>query len=162
MGLKLNVCAGLAMALLLGGCATNANAPQEEDFASKLIAEKAAIAAGAQRDYASLLAEDYTTVQKRWAAFETDIIDVDYIGNPKELVQSIASRYGMSFSEIGKQIELRPVNIRMKGVTPDVLLRNLGNQMHAAADVVLDRPAKALIIEYKNRDISNQGARKED
>lgn len=162
MGLKLNVCAGLAMALLLGGCATNANAPQEEDFASKLIAEKAAIAAGAQRDYASLLAEDYTTVQKRWAAFETDIIDVDYIGNPKELVQSIASRYGMSFSEIGKQIELRPVNIRMKGVTPDALLRNLGNQMHAAADVVLDRPAKALIIEYKNRDISNQGARKED
>lgn len=162
MGLKLNVCAGLAMALLLGGCATNANAPQEEDFASKLIAEKAAIAAGAQRDYASLLAEDYATVQKRWAAFETDIIDVDYIGNPKELVQSIASRYGMSFSEIGKQIELRPVNIRMKGVTPDALLRNLGNQMHAAADVVLDRPAKALIIEYKNRDISNQGARKED
>lgn len=158
MGLKLNVCAGLAMALLLGGCATNV--PQDEDFVSKLIAEKAAIAAGAQRDYASLLAEDYTTVQKRWAAFETDTIDVDYIGNPKELVQSIASRYGMSFSETGRQIDLRPVNIRMKGVTPDALLRNLGNQMHAAADVVLDRPAKALIIEYKNRDISDQGERK--
>ena len=43
MGLKLNVCAGLAMALLLGGCATNAP-KDEEDFASKLIAEKAAIA----------------------------------------------------------------------------------------------------------------------
>lgn len=158
MGLKLNVCAGLAITLLLGGCATNV--PQDEDFVSKLIAEKAAIAAGAQRDYASLLAEDYTTVQKRWAAFETDTIDVDYIGNPKELVQSIASRYGMSFSETGRQIDLRPVNIRMKGVTPDALLRNLGNQMHAAADVVLDRPAKALIIEYKNRDISDQGERK--
>ncbi len=159
MGLKLNVCAGLAMALLLGGCATNA--PQEdEDFASKLIAEKAAIAAGAQRDYASLLAEDLTTVQKRWAAFETDTIDVDYIGNPKELVQSIASRYGMSFSEVGKQIDLRPINIRMKGVTPDALLRNVGNQMHAAADIVLDKPAKALIIEYKNRDTSDQGKRK--
>ena len=158
MGLKINVCAGLAITLLLGGCATNV--PQDEDFASKLIAEKAAIAAGAQRDYASLLAEDYTTVQKRWAAFETDTIDVDYIGNPKELVQSIASRYGMSFRETGKQIDLRPVNIRMKGVTPDALLRNLGNQMHAAADVVLDRPAKALIIEYKTRDISDQSERK--
>lgn len=158
MGLKLNVCAGLAITLLLGGCATNV--PQDEDFASKLIAEKAAIAAGAQRDYASLLAEDYTTVQKRWAAFETDTIDVDYIGNPKELVQSIASRYGMSFRETGKQIDLRPVNIRMKGVTPDALLRNLGNQIHAAADVVLDRPAKALIIEYKTRDISDQSERK--
>ena len=159
MGLKLNVCAGLAMALLLGGCATNAP-KDEEDFASKLIAEKAAIAAGAQRDYASLLAEDWTTVQKRWAAFETDTIDVDYIGNPKELVQSIATRYGMSFSEVGKQIDLRPVNIRVKGVTPDALLRNVGNQMHAAADIVLNKPAKSLTIEYKNRDTSDQHQRK--
>ena len=121
---------------------------------------KAAIAAGAQRDYASLLAEDWTTVQKRWAAFETDTIDVDYIGNPKELVQSIASRYGMSFSEVGKQIDLRPVNIRVKGVTPDALLRNVGNQMHAAADIVLNKPAKSLTIEYKNRDTSDQHQRK--
>ena len=99
-------------------------------------------------------------MQKRWAAFETDTIDVDYIGNPKELVQSIASRYGMSFSEVGKQIDLRPVNIRVKGVTPDALLRNVGNQMHAAADIVLNKPAKSLTIEYKNRDTSDQHQRK--
>ena len=45
MGFKLNACAGLAIALMLGGCATPV--PQDEDFAAKLITEKAAIAAGA-------------------------------------------------------------------------------------------------------------------
>ena len=77
---------------------------------------------------------------------------MDYIGNPRELVQSLASRYGMAFSETGRPAELRPINIRMKGVTPDSVLRNIGNQMHLAADLVLNRPGKSLTIEYKNRD----------
>ena len=158
MGFKLNACAGLAIALMLGGCATPV--PQDEDFAAKLITEKAAIAAGAQRDYAALLAEDFSTVQKRWATFDTDTIDVDYIGDPKELVQSVASRYGMKFVENGKRLDLRPVNVRMKGVTPDALIRNLGNQMHAGADVILDRQAKMVIIEYKNRDAAEQNVQK--
>lgn len=151
MGLRLTACASLAVAFTLLGCATPP-APMDEDFASKLIAEKAAIAAGAQRDYAALLAEDYSTVQKRQAAFDTDTIDVDYIGNPRELVQSLASRYGMAFNETGRPAELRPINIRMKAVTPDSVLRNIGNQMHLAADIVLNRPGKSLTIEYKNRD----------
>lgn len=151
MGLKLTACAGLVAALALAGCATQP-VPQEEDFATKMIAEKAAIAAGAQRDYAALLAEDHSTVQRRQAAFDTDTIDVDYIGNPRELVQSIASRYGMAFNESGRQTDLRPINIRMKAVTPDSVLRNIGNQMHSGADLVLNRPGKSLTIEYKNRD----------
>src|SRR3990167_2351998 len=139
MGMKLNACAGLAIALMLGGCATPV--PQDED-------------------YAALFAEDFSTVQKRWATFDTDTIDVDYIGDPKELVQSVASRYGMKFIENGKRLDLRPVNVRMKGVTPDALLRNLGNQMHAGADVILDRQAKIVIIEYKNRDAAEQNGQK--
>lgn len=157
MGQKIHACAGLAIVLALGGCA--APAPQEDDFASKLISEKAAIAAGAQRDFAALVAEDYSTVQRRQAAFETDTIDVDYIGNPKELIQTLAARYGMSFQETGRVIELRPINIRVKSVTPDAVLRNVGNQIHAGADVVLNRPAKSLTIEYKNRD-AEQGVQK--
>lgn len=149
--------AGLTLALMLGGCA--ANAPRgEEDFASRLIAEKAAIAAGAQRDYAALLAEDYSTVTRRQATFDTDTIDVDYIGNPRELVQSIASRYGYAFSETGRTIEMRPVNIRMKGATPDSVLRNIGNQVNAAADIVLNRTSKSVAIEYKTRDSTHQGS----
>lgn len=151
MGFRLNAIASLAAVFLLGGCA---NQPQvvEEDFASKLIAEKSAIAAGAQRDYASLLAEDYSTVLKRQASFETDTVDIDFIGNPKELLQTIASRYGMAFNEMGKSIDLRPVNIRVKGVAPEMVLKNLGNQMDSAADVVFNRSSKTITIEYKNRD----------
>lgn len=151
MGQKMSAYAGLALALALTGCATQP-VSQEEDFASKLISEKAAIAAGAQRDYAALLAEDQSTVQRRQAAFDTDTIDIDYIGSPRELVQSLASRYGMAYNETGRPAELRPINIRMKAVTPDSVLRNIGNQMHAGADLILNRPGKSLTIEYKNRD----------
>jgi len=139
-------CAGLIAALLIGGCAPMR---QEEDFASRLISEKAAIASAAQRDYAALLAEDYSTVQKRQAAFETDTIDVDYIGDPKELVQTIAARYGMAYAETGRISDLRPINIRMKAVSPDSVLHNIGNQMDAAANVILNLPAKTVTIEYK-------------
>jgi defect-in-organelle-trafficking protein DotD len=66
----------------------------------------------------------------------------------------------MKFVENGKRLDLRPVNVRMKGVTPDALLRNLGNQMHAGADVILDRQAKMVIIEYKNRDAAEQNVQK--
>lgn len=156
MGLRLTAGAALA-ALVLSACGTTGQ-PREEDFASKLISEKAAIAAGAQRDYAALLAEDYSTVLKRQAAFDSDTIDVDYIGNPKELVQSVASRYGMAFNEMGKPVELRPINIRMKGVTPDNLLRNIGNQINAGADVVLNKQTKSVTIEYKARDTEKRGS----
>lgn len=151
MALKFRVFCVAVSAAMLGACAST-TADKEEEFASRLIAEKAAIAAAAQRDYAALLAEDYTTLQKRWARFDEDVIDVDYIGNPKELVQSVASRYGMGFAEMGKQTDLRPINIRMKGVKPDDLLRNIGNQIHQGADIVFNKPEKLITIEYKNRD----------
>lgn len=157
MGLRCHACTGLTLALMLAGCATNAP-KEEEDFASRLIAEKAAIAAGAQRDYAALLAEDYSTVTRRQAAFDTDTIDVDYIGNPRELVQSIAARYGYAFSETGKTIDMRAINIRMKGASPDSVLRNIGNQVNAAADIVLNRNARTVVIEYKARDSAHQGS----
>lgn len=160
MGLKLNTYAGFAMVFLLAGCASNPPQQEEEDFATRLMAEKAAIAAAAQRDYAALLAEDYATLQKRWTAFDADTIDVDFIGNPKELVETIASRYGMSFGETGQKLDLKTINIRVKGVKPDAVLRNIGNQIHAGADLIFDRSTKSLTIEYKNRNKSNQNERK--
>lgn len=142
-----------AVAALVAGCATKPTGePMPESFAHKLIAEKAAIAAGAQRDYAALLAEDYSTIVRRQAAFDADTVDIDYIGSPRELVQTIAARYGYSFAETGRLIDLRPVNIRMKGATPESILKNVGNQMDAAGDVVLNRANKAITIEYKQRD----------
>ena len=145
------ICVALSV---LSGCASQkvAEGDDSEGFARKLIAEKAAIAAGAQRDYAALLAEDYSTVTRRQAAFDRDTIDIDYIGSPKEIIQTIASRYGYSFNELGRPIDLRPVNIRVKGVTPEEVLRNVGNQMDAGGDVVLNRTAKSITIEYKQRD----------
>lgn len=144
-------CVSLAV---MAGCGSTKviEGDDTEGFAKKLIAEKAAIAAGAQRDYAALLAEDYSTVSRRQATFDRDTIDVDYIGSPKELIQTIASRYGYAFNELGRPIDLRPVNIRVKGVTPEDVLRNVGNQMDAGGDVVLNRVAKSITIEYKQRD----------
>lgn len=149
---SLLACAVLAL-VVSGGCANQKpNSAEPESFAKKLISEKVAIAAGAQRDYAALLAEDYSTIQRRQASFSADTVDIDYIGSPKELVQTVAARYGYAFRETGKPIDLRPVNIRMKGVTPEEILRNVGNQIDSGGDVVLDKGVKAITIQYKNRD----------
>ena len=156
MECRQKVYASLIAVLLMSGCA--ANGPEKEDFASSLIAEKTAIAAAAQRDYVALLSEDYSTLQKRWLSFDKDTIDLDFIGNPKELIQTIASRYGMSFSEVGRPVEFRQINIRMSGVKPDDALRNIGNQINAAADIVFNRTSHSITIEYKKRDNYEQPA----
>lgn len=141
-------------AMILAGCGTApvADGEDTEGFAKRLISEKAAIAAAAQRDFAALQAEDYSTVTRRQAKFDQDVISMDFIGAPRELVQTIASRYGYSFNEIGRPIDLRPVNIRVKAVTPEEILRNVGNQIDAGGDILLNRESKTITLQYKQRD----------
>lgn len=142
----------IAVVATLTGCAspTQPTTTDTGAFASRLIADKVAVAADAQRDYVALVSEDKTVLNRKQTSFETDEVDVDYIGKPQELLQTFAYRYGYKYVESGKRANLRTINIRVQKVAPDDVLRNIGQQVDNGADVVLDKGAKTLRLIYKN------------
>ncbi len=153
---------GLALALAsaaLAGCATSP-APTTKDteaFASRLIADKVAVAADAQREYVALAKEDKLVLYRKQAALESDEADVDYIGKPQELLQTFAYRYGYRYIESGKRVELRTINVRVQQTPPVEVLRNIGYQLEPEAEVVLDKNTKTLRLIYKNLPDNNKG-----
>jgi len=148
----------LMLTVALSGCATSPvpTAMDTEAFASRLIADKVAVAADAQREYVALVNEDRSVLSRKQAAMEVDEVDVDYIGKPQELLQTFAYRYGYRYVESGKRIDLRTINVRVQKVPPVEVLRNIGYQVDALADVVLDKDARTLRLIYKNLPV-NEG-----
>lgn len=145
---------GMTVAVIaaLAGCASSPQptTSDTEAFASRLIADKMAVAADAQRAFVALASEEKIILDRKQASIETDEVDVDYIGKPQELLQTFSYRYGYKYVESGKQSNLRTINIRVKKVAPVEVLRNVGDQIDPGADVVLDVGAKTLRLIYKN------------
>lgn len=143
-----------AVAVLATACATTPRpAPMladSEAFASHLIAEKAGVAADAQRDFAQMQAEHRAELAIKQARLEDDRVDIDYIGSPQELLQTVANRYGYRYVEIGARTNLKPVNIRFANTDAVELLRSVGQQVHASADVVLDKSERTIRLVYKS------------
>jgi len=157
--MDLNITSGLMLAAafsVLAGCVSSP-APSSKDteaFASRLIAAKVAVAADAQREYVAVLNEDKAVLSRKQAALDTDEVDVDYIGKPQELLQTFAYRYGYRYVESGKYVDLRTINVRVQKALPIEVLRNIGYQVDAVADVVLDKNAKILRLVYKSLSVN--------
>lgn len=145
--------ATVSLAMALAACASAPRptplAADSEAFASRLIAEKVGVAADAQRDFAQLQAEHHAELALRQAQIDADRIDIDYIGSPQELLQTVANRYGYRYVEIGKRTNLKPINVRFDDTAPMELLRTVGHQVNASADVVLDKPERTIRLVYK-------------
>lgn len=137
--------------LILTGCSSTKKEvePDSEAFAHRMIADKVALAANAQHDYVAILAEGMIVLTRKQAALDTDQVDVDFIGKPRELLQTFAYRYGYKFVETGKSRTLKTVNVRVTRMSPIEVLRNIGYQINNAADVELDRNTKTLRLIYK-------------
>ncbi|WP_323025704.1 DotD/TraH family lipoprotein [Castellaniella sp.] len=138
--------------VFLAGCAATAPSGPEvshEVYANRLLAEKMAVAADAQRDYAALVAEGQARVERKQEMLQQDLIDVDYIGMPQELLQTMAYRYGYRYVEVGQRVQLRAINIKTKGATPTDVLRTIGQQIDRQADVVLSLPTRTIRLTYK-------------
>lgn len=120
-----------------------------EGYANRIIAEKVDVAATAQREFAAAVQEDKEMAVRKQAALETDEVDVDYIGKPQQLLETLAYRYGYKYIETGKRIELKTINIRVKKTAPLEVVRNIGHQIGQPAEVVLDKSTKTLRLIYK-------------
>lgn len=137
--------------LLIGGCSSKATKSEQdtEAFALKMIAEKVAVAADANRDYVAILNEDQILMSKKQALIDTDQIDVDYYGNPQELLQTLAVRYGYKYVETGKRVTLKPISVRVFKTAPVEVMRDIGYQVDNGADLVLDKNERVVRLTYK-------------
>jgi len=113
------------------------------------MADKMAVAADAQRQYAALLAEGQSRVERKQEMLEHDQINVDYIGMPQELLQTIAYRYGYRYVEVGQRTQLRAINLKVVDMSPTDVLRSIGQQIDRQADVVLSYPTRTIRLTYK-------------
>lgn len=150
MKLSLRSLSVLAM-LPLAGCAitTTTNPVTEDVYANRLMAEKMAVAADAQREYAALVAEGQSRVARKQEMLEIDLINVDYIGMPQELLQTLAYRYGYRFVEVGQRQQLRSINVNVKQARPVDILQTIGQQVDQRADVVLSLSSRTIRLQYK-------------
>lgn len=139
------------LVLSLAGCAIGPapNPVTEEVYANRLMAEKMAIAADAQREHAALVAEGQSRIERKQEMLELDLISIDYIGMPQELLQTIAYRYGYRFVEIGRRQQLRSINIKVEQTSPVDVLRTIGQQVDRNANVVLSLTTRTIRLEYK-------------
>lgn len=138
---------------LLSGCANQSVATSEADAAQarvrKLIADKAEVAVQAQRDLAAAKQEAKDQAVRKQATLDEDEVDIDYVGMPQPLLQSIAYRYGYKYLEMGKRGDLKVVNLRVTRAHVVDVLRDVGLQVDSGADVVLDKDAKVIRLIYK-------------
>lgn len=147
--LKLFTCILIGVSLV--GCATTqkVDAPPFSNKAIEKIEQNTRIAAKAQERLAQIQAENRKIANMRYEQMAEDHLDIDYIGLPEPLLQALANRYGLKYKVLGKERDLRTVNIRSENVSPIELLRNIGNQIDYGSDVVLDNDKKTLELIYK-------------
>jgi defect-in-organelle-trafficking protein DotD len=144
--------APLMLALFLVGCAIKPPAevtPDSEAYARQLILERVDAAVLAQRELAASTVEGRQQVLRRQAALDVDEVDIDYLGKPQPLLEAVAFRYGYRYVETGKRDDLKTINIRVTKRPVVEVLRDVGYQIDAGADVVLDKDAKILRLIYK-------------
>lgn len=142
------------VSLLLAGCATTASHPlppvSGPEYVSNLMASEVTQAVQAQQAFEQVLAENGRTLSLKQKAIDTDQVDIDYIGKPQDILQTVAYRYGYGYVETGKRQDLRIVNVRLNKVSPINVLRSISYQISYGAKVILDKKTKELRLVYLN------------
>jgi defect-in-organelle-trafficking protein DotD len=141
--------------LFLNGCAPHVVKSESDtrDFSDKIISEKVSEAAEAQQKYVAIVNNDKAVMGRKQSSLNFDIVNIDYYGQPQELLQSFAYRYGYRYAEIGAWRKLKPINIRVLNSSPEEVLRNIGYQIDKGADVTLDQKSKIIRLSYKDNSI---------
>ena len=143
---------------MLVGCANQPSAQDETIvLADKLLHEKLEIASNANREYGAAILENHATLPRKQVVFEHDRLQIDYIGKPQALLQTLANRYGYEYIEIGKYADLPTINIRQANITPEFLINDVKSQINETADVVLDKSSKTVRLIYRSMYFNGRG-----
>ena len=143
----------LLLALSLAACSTTQDQARldadSEAYARTVLIEKVDSAVRAQRELAVATQEGQALLLRKQAAFDNDEVDLDYIGKPQPLLESLAYRYGYKYVETGRRAELNTVNLRVARKPALEVVRDISYQIDSGADIVLDKDAKVVRLVYK-------------
>lgn len=139
--------------LIMTGCATT----QDTSYANGSISSYSPLEIVAQESQKALQAQQILTKFKqaqnatldiRQRNFETDKIVVDYIGKPRNLLSSIAIKYGYRFLEVGTTRDLPIVNFTQVYGTPSDIIVNLDAQLQNQAKIAINENEKVITLIY--------------
>ncbi|MDK2123867.1 DotD/TraH family lipoprotein [Parachitinimonas caeni] len=137
---------------LLTACAHEpvVSKPPPDLDVTRLINDKAQLAVDAQRE---LTAAAYARLEQDAKAAErlsTDRISLDFVGELETMLTSLANKYSYELVVLGKRPPQQVlVNVYVKDRSVIDILKNVGLQVDAMADVRLDRSARRIELIYK-------------
>lgn len=145
------ICLGL-MSVALVGCHGKSNLVKESELATsslEILADESQKALIAQQSLKTAQAEALKQIQKKQARFNVDVVNVNYIGKPEVLLNSVANSYGYRYIEAGSAKTLPVVNFTNRKVTAFELVKDVAVFIDAYADINIDHQNKTLTLIYK-------------
>lgn len=135
------------------GCASTQNgidrtANIETYSPLEIISQESQKALQAQQILTKYRQEQNQTLDYRQRNFENDQIVIDYIGKPRNVISSIAIKYGYRFIEVGQPRDLPTVNFTQVFSTPENLLINLNAQLGHQAELSINKDEKIISLIY--------------
>ncbi|EPN8494026.1 DotD/TraH family lipoprotein [Acinetobacter baumannii] len=85
----------------------------------------------------------------RQRSFRTDVIRVDYVGEPQTLLQSAAYHFGYRFIEAGNIHQLPIVNFSKRKLTGFDLIKDVDLQLGNSATVDVDENDKTITLIHR-------------
>lgn len=114
----------------------------------QIISQESQKALNAQQILTKYKQAQNQTLDMRQKSFETDKILVDFIGNPRNVISSIAIKYGYRFIELGNPTSLPTVNFTQVHSTPEELLINLNAKLSEHASIAINKNEKVITLVY--------------
>lgn len=135
------------------GCASmnsgiNRNVKIETYSPVEIISQESQKALHAQQILTKYKQAQNQTLEYRQKSFENDKIIVDFIGKPRDVISSIAIKYGYRFIEVGNPRDLPIVNFTQVYSTPQDLLVNLNAQLGKQAELSINKNEKIITLVY--------------
>ncbi len=142
----------LAVALA-GGCSFKGSIMGNGDkateaYASALIADKASIASGEMARYKIDTRTAKDDLQARRDSYAYDFIDVDYVGAPAPILETLAHRYGYTYVEVGRHNNIL-VNLKYKALPAPEVLSLIASQVQPLAKLDVDNKNHAFRLIYQ-------------
>jgi defect-in-organelle-trafficking protein DotD len=142
----------LAVALA-GGCSFKSSIlgngdKATEAYASALIADKASIASGEMAKYKITNRTGKDDLQARRDSYANDFIDVDYVGAPAPILETLATRYGYTYVEVGRHNNIL-VNLKYKALPAPEVLSLIASQVQPLAKLDVDNKNHAFRLIYQ-------------
>lgn len=142
----------LPIVFSFGGCVSNQIDRSELSAAPlNILAQKSQEAVLASNSLKNARLENLKQIQQQQAKIDTDLIVLDYIGAPENLLNSIANHFGYRYLEVGAQRSLPIVNFTSRQETGLEAIKDIAVFVDGYANINVDQQNKTVLLTYIQR-----------